>query len=66
VTGLEEGQYPFTFLLFIMGIALLQAALNAVAPGYTLLVFHAVLFIDDQVTVGVGDWFLALITFYFT
>jgi hypothetical protein len=63
-TGLEKGQYPFTFLFFIVGIPLLQAALDAITPGLTLIILDAVLFVDSQIAVGVGDGITALITFY--
>jgi hypothetical protein len=49
-----------------MGIALLQAALNAVAPDLAFLVLNAILFIDSQIAVRIGYGLMALITFYLT
>jgi hypothetical protein len=65
ITGLEKGQYPLTLLFFVVGITLLQATINAVAPCFTLFIFDAALLIDGQVAVGVGDGFPAPITFNF-
>jgi hypothetical protein len=62
--ALEKGQYLFTLLFFILGIALFQAAVNAIALGFPLVVLFTALFIDCQVAVGIGDDFLAAIAFY--
>jgi hypothetical protein len=61
---LEKGQYAFALLFFIMGIALLQATLNAIAPGFTLLVLDTILLINSQITVRIRYRLRALITFY--
>jgi hypothetical protein len=63
---LEKGQYFFAFLFLIMGVALFQAALDAVAPGLALLVLDAVLFVDGQIAVGIGDGLAAFIALNFT
>jgi hypothetical protein len=60
---LEKGQYTLTFLFFVVGIALFQAAFHAITPGFSLIVLDAVLLIDGQVAVGVGDGVTARIAF---
>jgi len=62
---LKEGQYLLTFFRFVLGIALLQAAFNAVASRFPFLVFNAISFIDGEVALRKGDKALALVTFDF-
>jgi hypothetical protein len=62
VTFLEKGQHLLTFLFFVMGIALLQATLNAIALGLTVFVFNTILLINSQIAVRIGYGVMALIT----
>jgi hypothetical protein len=62
VAVLEKGQYSLTFLFFVMGIALLQATLNAIALGLTVFVFNTILLINSQIAVRIGYGVMALIT----
>jgi hypothetical protein len=66
LTVLEKGKHLLPFLFFIMGIALLQTALNAIAPGLTIPVLNTVLLINTQIAVRIWDGVMALITFYLT
>jgi hypothetical protein len=59
---LEKGQHSLTFLFFVMGIALLQATLNAIALGLTVFVFNTILLINSQIAVRIGYGVMALIT----
>jgi uncharacterized membrane protein len=61
---LEKGQYTLTLLFFVMGVALLQAALNAIAPGLTFLVLNTVFLINSQIAVRIGYGVMALIALY--
>jgi hypothetical protein len=61
---LEKGQYALALLFFVMGVALLQAALDAIAPGFTFLVLDTILLINSQITVRIRYRLMALITFY--
>jgi hypothetical protein len=61
---LEKGQYLFALLFFVMGVTLLQTALNAITLCLALVVLFPVLFVDSQVAVGIGYGFLAFIAFY--
>jgi hypothetical protein len=63
---LEKGQNPFAFLFLIVGVALFQAARDAVTSGLAFLVFDAALLVDGQVAVGIRDGFPAFIAFDFT
>jgi len=63
---LKEGQYLFPFFRFVLGVALLQAAFNAVPPCFSFLVFNAIPFIDGKISLGVGDVALTIIAFYFS
>jgi len=63
---LEKGQYTLTFLFFVIGIALLQATLNAITPGLTVIVLNTILLINSQIAVRIGYGVMALITLYLT
>jgi hypothetical protein len=61
---LEKGQQSLTFLFFIMSITLLQATLNAIAPGLTFLVLNTILLINSQIALSIRYCVMTLITFY--
>jgi hypothetical protein len=63
---LEKGQYTLTFLFLIMGIAFLQATLNAIAPGLTFFGLSTIHLIHHQIAVRVWNGMMALITLYLT
>jgi hypothetical protein len=61
---LKKGQYTLAFLFFVVGIALIQAALDTVASGFTLLILHTILLFNHQIAVRIRYGVMALITFY--
>jgi hypothetical protein len=63
---LKEGQYLFPFFRLVLGVALFQAAFNAVPLCFSFLVFDAIPFIDGKISLGIGDVALTIIAFYFS
>ena len=61
ITGLEKGQHPLTFHLFILGITFLQTAFNTITLGLTLIIFDPIRLVGSQIAVGVRDEILAFI-----
>jgi len=66
LVSLEKSQYTVAFLFFIMGVTLLQATINAITPGFTLLVLDTILLINNQIAVRIWYGVMAFITLNLT